>query len=161
MCRAFRYVKLSPVKCLRPDCATHFALCIQQFIVYRKIAKNPTFICRFQLSPVELKNGWACQLSDVCRTHLFQLMSSLYILRTARGFWKCCKKGVGWIFSPWKSHKRTDNILRCFHIDRIAYMCKYLLICRYTHVCKSVHVNGLAHVCKICTICKFVKFAPG
>ena len=30
--RALRYVKLSPVKCLRPDCATHFTLSIQQFI---------------------------------------------------------------------------------------------------------------------------------
>ena len=30
--------------------------------------------------------------------------SQIYILRTARGFWKCCKNGVGWILSPGKSH---------------------------------------------------------
>ena len=31
--RAFRYVEPSQVKCLHPDCAPHFTLSIQQFIV--------------------------------------------------------------------------------------------------------------------------------
>ena len=33
MCRAFWYVKLSPVKCLRPHYATHFTASIRQYIV--------------------------------------------------------------------------------------------------------------------------------
>ena len=33
MCKAFQYVRLSPVKCLRPDSATYFTVSIQQFIV--------------------------------------------------------------------------------------------------------------------------------
>ena len=44
----------------------------------------------------------------------------------------------------------------CFHMDRFAYVCKYLHIYKCTQVYKSVHVNGITHVCKICTICRFL-----
>ena len=49
MCRAFRYVKPSPVKYLRPDCATHFTLSVLQFIVWNNNEPD-TFTCRFQNS---------------------------------------------------------------------------------------------------------------
>ena len=59
------------------------------------------------------------------------------------------------------SHFMRNLVLRCIHMARFAYMCKYLHMSKYTHVCKSVLVNGSEHECKICTICKFLKFAPG
>ena len=56
MCRAFRYVKHSPVKCLRPDCATHFTPYISNLSCKKsKEPDNFTCTCRFQLFPVDLK----------------------------------------------------------------------------------------------------------
>ena len=78
MCRAFCYVKPSSVKCLQPDCATHFTV----FSNSSCKSKEPNaFTCRFQLLPVYFENAQPCQLSDVAHTFILTAdttLSSLY-----------------------------------------------------------------------------------